>query len=299
VLLAVGCGEFVRNNPFDPAVPVTLTLSGPDSAFAQLDTLRFTVATDPAYDFDPPEWTVVNLEPLGEPGTFRVRKADGDATGASYGASVSVRIGQRTVTKLVGVNLKPVSFAVRNCADGSDSVLLESLEQIGMACWTAYDARGLALGSSTFLLPGAVARSLDAAVVLAEGYGQFKAMGNGTTKLVYEWLGTADTLNVTVKQKVAIATPTPPACLVTLGTALAVGDTMRVGIGPTYYDSTSHPILDSATIEAARATPPQWRDVGTGTPHATITPDGLVTAISPGYAYFGSIWQGHCSFVVR
>jgi hypothetical protein len=295
VLVAAGCGQFARDNPFDPAVPVTLTLAGPDSAFAQLDTLRFSVTTDPAYDFDPPEWTVFNLEPLDEPGAFRVPRPDGSAVGATWTAVITVRIGERSVTKFVGIDLKPVRFTVGNCVDGTKSVLLESLEVPGFACLTFYDERGLALG------PGLATtlRSLDSTVVKVRDTGLLESVGNGTTQVVYEWQGQADTVHFTVKQTVAIATPALATCRVDLGTALAVGDTLRIGIGPPYYDATSHAILDSATIQAARATPPRWQPLYGGSPHATITPDGLVTAISPGYAYFGSIWYGYCSFVIR
>jgi len=71
-MTASSCGEFTHNNPFDPAVPVTLTIHGPDSAFSQFDTLRFTVTTDPVYDYDDVEWLISGLQKIDNNGTWYI-----------------------------------------------------------------------------------------------------------------------------------------------------------------------------------------------------------------------------------
>ena len=69
-----GGGEYVHSNPFDPVVPVTLRIEGPDKTVAQFDTVRFKVVTDPVYDYGSAVWSAtggLEKSPIGQPRRWR------------------------------------------------------------------------------------------------------------------------------------------------------------------------------------------------------------------------------------
>src|SRR5437870_5605764 len=65
------CTDFARTNPFDPAVPLTLTIVGPDTIRSALDTVRYVVRADPAVDFPEADWqTSSPMVKIGPGGTY-------------------------------------------------------------------------------------------------------------------------------------------------------------------------------------------------------------------------------------
>jgi hypothetical protein len=96
-LLLGGCGDLAHVNPYDPAAPFEITLTGPTTAQVG-DTLTFTVETKPRWTrTQPPEWSSLDsrvLYPLG--GGRYVAMVRGTAT-------IEVRFGPRLETRDVTV----------------------------------------------------------------------------------------------------------------------------------------------------------------------------------------------------
>jgi hypothetical protein len=46
---ALACGDYAHTNPYDPAVPVTIVISGPDTLFSYEQVAYYTAATMPAF----------------------------------------------------------------------------------------------------------------------------------------------------------------------------------------------------------------------------------------------------------
>jgi hypothetical protein len=300
VALVVGitasCGDFVRNNPFDPAVPVTLTIKGPDSAFAQYDTLRFTVTTDPVYDYDDVEWQSGGLQKIDNNGTYQVA-AISVYNGRATTVPITVRIGTRTATKNVYIDFKPVGFSARFCGDVGRAVLLNGartaiLDWIGEyvdVCINSLDARGGIITS--YPSSQAQVRSLDTTVAKSGTYGTLTAVGNGTTGVVFTYGSFVDTVTVTVRQSVGYMTATPSACVpppASPSMTLALGDTLRLKLGAPAYDVGGTAITDPATIQQAIATATWAQYPFQGDVPIGITSDGLVTATTRGYARLGA-----------
>ena len=280
----VDCGDFVRTNPFDPSVPVTLRIDGPTQTVAQFDTVRFTVTTTPEYDHEPAVWSVTGgfLEKLDENGTFRAPRI-GVYSGP---AQVTARIATRSTFTSVQVTYKPASFRMFSCDDSSRTIAVSSLDATANACGTAYDAHGGVL--NTYGAPAVtplVATSLDATTVaIGVQPTQVRSIRNGTTKVVYSWNGMTDTLAVAVRQKVATLKVTPAAC----GDAdvrlrMTLGSTAQLSLGPEAYDSTGHPVTDTVAVQAAVSLARWYSSRGL----VTISADGIVTSYFQGYDVLG------------
>jgi len=285
----VGCGgEFVHSNPFDPAVPVTLRIEGPDKTVAQFDTVRFKLTTDPAYDFGAVVWSATGgLEKLDENGTFRAPRI-GLYSGP---VQITAALGPRKAQTTVMVTYQPASFRMYSCADSSRTITITALDTVGGACATVYDARGGFISSNSSPPLPIIATSLDTSIatinVLSSGV---RSVRNGTTRVVYRANGISDTLNVVVRQRLASLTLTPPPCPAGLIT-MKVGSTVQLNLSTPGFDATGHPMADTTEAQAALASARWWRS---GSDRVTVSPDGLVTAVYPygGGDYVGYSWQG-------
>jgi len=285
MLMANSCADFAHTNPFDPAVPVTLTLSGPDSTFAQFDTVRFKVTTDPAYDYDPPEWSLDGLVRLDNNGTYQVRAI------TAYGSeptqvTISVKIGPRTATKTVTVTFRPKTLQVRNCADDSRNVTFTALgPQSGMAlCTNVLDARGGVIATTADVPPYTLAaRALDTTVVQAFARG-LTPITNGTSLVVFTYGPVSDTVNVTVKQKATWLTISPGICSTT---PLSIGQPVQLSVGAPGFDVYHTPLVDP-TLAQREGQDMRWQLTwydSTKAPPVNVTPLGLVTPMATGDAW--------------
>jgi hypothetical protein len=89
LLLSFACGEpFLRTNPYDPNVPVTITLDGPDTIFNSFEQVFYTAHADPAV-FDDSSFLYQSSNPIfleAAPGSFFVLIAP------MYPASISIPV---------------------------------------------------------------------------------------------------------------------------------------------------------------------------------------------------------------
>jgi hypothetical protein len=295
------CGEFVRNNPFDPAVPVKITIQGPDSAFAQFDTLRFTLTTDPVYDYAGlVEWQIGGLQRIDNNGTYQVGPI-ANYSGQPTRVSVTARIGSRTASKDVDIVFKPAGFAVHFCSDGSHTATFSAIGQRANLCASVLDARGGVI--STTQNPPLPSRSLDTTVVQVDTlYASITAVGNGTTSVIFNYGSFMDSVRVTVRQAVGTLTVSPAACgskqYAPTPMPMAFGDTLRLTLGMPAYDVGGRPITDPAIVQQAIADVvwgpyPFMNDVP-----IDITSDGLVTATTRGFARLGAVLGSNPAFPV-
>lgn len=289
LITAIDCGEFAHTNPFDPAVPVTVTVTGPDSAFAQYDTLHFAFTTDPAYDYADVEWQLGGLQKIDNDGTYRVGPTE-SYNGQPVRVTVAVRVDSRVATKTVDVVFPPAGIRARRCGTDTREALLTSLGAWVDVCVSFVDARG-GIISTVPIGTEATTRVLDTTVAKAGEFSRrVQAVGNGSSAVVYTYGSFTDTLTVTVRQAVARVTVSPTACTPVMGVPLMmdVGDTLRLALGAPAYDAGSSPIADAAAIQSAIAEL-RWELVQTqGSTAVSVTPDGLVTALGAGYALVGA-----------
>ena len=286
MFLANSCGDFVRTNPFDPAVPVTLTLSGPDSTFAQFDTVRFTVTTDPTYDNDPPEWQLGGgLLRLDDNGTYQVRQIELYG-GKPVQATIAVKIGPRIATKIVNVTFRPTTLRVRNCADDSREATISALGSGINFCTTVLDARGGIIARNADVTPYSLTtRILDSSVVQRPFPRWLEAAGNGTSLVVFTYGPVSDTMTVSVQQEARWLTMSPRT--VCNGPPLSLGQSIQFTVGAPGQDANRNLLIDQSLADREGQDMRwqlTWYD-STKTPPVSITPLGLLTAISPGYAW--------------
>jgi hypothetical protein len=291
MLLANSCGDFVRTNPFDPAVPVTLTLSGPDSTFAQFDTVRFTVTTDPAYDHDPPDWQLSGLLRLDDNGTYQVRQIELYG-GKPVQATIAVKIGPRIATKTVNVTFRPTTLRVRNCDDDANQVTFTALESTAWLCYSVFDRRGGIITRDADIAPYALAmRVLDTKVVKQGSSARYiTSAGNGSTKVEFSYGPALDTMQFTVRQELRFLSLYPSACeLYGVGDVrLSIGDSIQVRAGAPGRDANRQPMADTSYAHDA-AEGLTWQLGQWGVPFfqttipVTVSPTGWVRAVAPGW----------------
>jgi hypothetical protein len=296
VLLTISvsdCGEFAHTNPFDPAVPVNVTITGPDSAFAQFDTLHFALTTDPAYDYADVQWEMSGLQRIDNSGTYRVGAIENYAA-KPITVTVTARVDSRTASKTVNVVFRPAVFRARNCVDDSRSLTLDALADFIFVCTAAYDRHGGFIGKNVEIAPDQlVEQSLDTTIVKRSPSARiYTTVGNGTTSLVFKYGALADTMQVTVRQAVRGLTLVSPAnCYSGLGVPLSVGQQVQLSIGAPARDRNGYVVTDPVLVQRAVADM-SWSLIAyrryDGTippiPPVSVTPEGLVTAKGDGLA---------------
>lgn len=59
LIVAFACGDpYLHTNPYDPAVPVEIAITGPDSLFSYGELAQYTVQTTPAFPDSAVQWTI-------------------------------------------------------------------------------------------------------------------------------------------------------------------------------------------------------------------------------------------------
>jgi hypothetical protein len=294
-LVASNCGEFARTNPFDPAVPITLTLTGPDSAFAQYDTLHFAVTTDPNYDYDPPFWQFVGgLDKLDDNGTYRVRAME-LFTQLPAKLPVTVKIGPRMATKMVTLVFRPTTLQVRLCADNSKQMTFTAFESSVWICYSAWDKRGALVTKDADVAPYSLTmRILDTTVVKqGQSVRYIRSAGNGTTRVAFSYGPATDTLQFTVRQELRSLSLYPPACdpyYLPGPIMMSIGDSIQVRAGAPGLDANRQPMADTTLAHDIAAQGLTWQLGAYQLPFfsttipVTVTPTGWVKAVALGAA---------------
>ncbi len=215
LLLSFACGEpFVRTNPYDPNVPVTITLVGPDTIFNAFEQAFYTAHADPAV-FADSAFTWQSGNPIfleAAPGSFftlitplypasigvtvtvGVGAIDTVATNiVANGAAPPVVVFRHQVTKIIYLSQRIKNIKLR-CPDthacdpmsvgGTWSVWVDATDSLGHAI-QAYPNSVTNLSTGTPLVTYSVRDPSMASVVpLGTRVGTVTALKPGTTWII-------------------------------------------------------------------------------------------------------------------
>ena len=188
VASSLACGDYARTNPYDPEADVTITITGPDTAWSLLETLHYTATVSPlarrgttiVWDTDD-----VSQLPLRGEGTYQ--------TQAPGNANVVVRVGRHEARYGVAIIQRPVSVFFR-CATGNCRVLITRLGQERTVVVDQYDRLGTELqAGQPFATVSYVVRDPAVAEIIGGSASpqsvQVRALGEGSTYLVATMTG--------------------------------------------------------------------------------------------------------------
>jgi hypothetical protein len=300
-LVIVACGDYAHSNPFDPAMPVELTIVGPDTLTAIGDTARFTLSTSPEFAHEEPTWTIESVTPTTSSfyierigaGVFLTRAFNAVRSQPTTATIVATLGGGRKAKTRFTIFPRPVTLRVDDCGVRAIRTISHSaITATTYLCARLLDRRNNAIltndtAVATARNPSMVAISLRA-INPANGETYWvTGLDTGMTQIVVRRGAFTDSVQLTVRQVLSAFALDPPACR-SGGIPLRVGDTVRVkaGVG---LDSLGIAMRDTTGI-AARAkgmvfqTQPYYASI------ITVTADGLVSAIGRGTAFFyGSV----------
>ena len=216
----VACGDPYRHtNPYDPAVPVNITVTGPDTIYNSFELATFTAQSMPAFADSAVSWNSEGLAPAGGTGTFQ---AVGQPLWPAYfTATVNALIGKVDTT--VSINYTTVHTEIWRHIGSKSVVVTQRLTRIQLRCpdvhacdtlgvggvWSVwvdgFDAHGLqiyALVSSVANpaagTPVAIYTSRDPTVASISPIGiraaNITALKSGTTWIVGTRIAAQDTL---------------------------------------------------------------------------------------------------------
>jgi hypothetical protein len=212
LLLSFACGEpFMRTNPYDPNVPVTITMQGPDTIFNSFEQVFYPAQADPP-DFPDTAFLYQSSNPIyleAAPGSFFVLNAPlypasisvpvtvgvgaidtQPPAGGANGAAAHVIVFRHSVTKTIVISQRIKNIALR-CPDthtcdpmpvgGTWSVWVDVTDSLGHQA-QAYFSPTANSASGTPLVTYSVRDSTIASVVpLGTRVGTVTALKTGTT----------------------------------------------------------------------------------------------------------------------
>jgi hypothetical protein len=148
VAAVISCdAPYVRDNPYDPAVPVTITITGPDSLFSAFEVGTYTAATTPSFPDSAVDWPGV-----GVPG----RSTDYQSAGpplwpATATVNIQAAIGKTdsTVSFVEGFNTVIVQQIEIYRHVGTKSVVLtQRLTHIALRCPDVHACSSIGVGGT-------------------------------------------------------------------------------------------------------------------------------------------------------
>jgi hypothetical protein len=118
--VAIACGEYARDNPYDPEAKVTFTIEGPDTAWTLLQTLEYTATVSPSVPGTEIEWASNDPTMLASRGggTFQTTH-----TGVT---AVVVRVGHHEQLHAVVIRQRAEQVFFR-CAGGVCTVRIDGV----------------------------------------------------------------------------------------------------------------------------------------------------------------------------
>ena len=148
----LGCGDYPRDNPFDPAVPLYLRIDGPTELTAVGETVQLTLHTSPATS-EAPVWHALVANgtvqvSIDQSGRLTVNSdpalPDPWIVGARQPILVTAELGsgRRSATTLVYFAHQATGLRADDCA-GHKTITLDSLHSTAPICATYVDPRGV------------------------------------------------------------------------------------------------------------------------------------------------------------
>lgn len=297
-----GCGDLAHTNPLDVDAPVAVEVTGPDSAFSYFDTLSFVAHTLPSYAPEVTTWSStgrLQLIPLGH-GRFYVSPSQSVQAAPE---TVWVEVDGRAASHVLNFVHKATEFRANVCGSPARMLTLDAFGLQRGLCASAFDARGYSAPSAT---PTVTVSDTSVIAVAVLGAGaQVTARANGTAVVTFAAAGMADSVIVTVRQRINYVVMSPTACA-SPGIYLSVGDSIQLSPTNRGVDAGGSLVADTARVRAAVSSM-SFVDGDSRTNSVTVSPTGLVVATHTGSdivqgfattAEDGTVWS-ICYFWVR
>ncbi|MDE2872413.1 MAG: Ig-like domain-containing protein [Gemmatimonadota bacterium] len=220
VTAAGGCGD----DPVDPPVATTITISPGTATFASIgDTVQLSATVQDQYGDD---MTDVSVTWTSRDPAVATVTSGGLVTAAGNGATtVEAAVGEAVATATMTTRQQPAEVRVTSALDTlvaiGDTVRLSA---------EAFDANGHPVEEAAFTWA-----SDDEAVLTVDAAGLVTAAGPGSARVTAATDGVSGGVEVTVDQRTAEVTVTPPT-----DTLRALGDTARLTAAA--LDANGHPV---------------------------------------------------------
>jgi hypothetical protein len=211
---------YVHTNPYDPVVPVTITITGPDSLFSAFEVGTYTAATTPSFPDSAVDWPGV-----GDPGrTGNLQNSGPPLWPETFTFNVQAAIGSidTTITHAAGNTVIQETIHIYRHIVSKPVVLTQRLVQIALRCPDVHACDPISVGGTDS--------------VWVDGF-------DALNQKIYRPLGTAlNPLNGTpvatfVLRDPSIASMTPVGTRVVALTALKPGSTWIVANRTNLVDS--------------------------------------------------------------
>jgi hypothetical protein len=141
--VSVACGDpYVHTNPYDPVVPVTITVTGPDTIYNSFGLATFSAQSVPAFPDTAVSWNSDGLASSGGMGTFQ---AVGPPLWPNYfTATVNALIGKVDTT--VAINYQIVFTSIWRHSGSKQVVVTQRLTRITLRCPDVHACDTLGVG---------------------------------------------------------------------------------------------------------------------------------------------------------
>jgi hypothetical protein len=143
VIALIACGDpYQHTNPYDPVVPVTITVTGPDTIYNSFELATFSAQSVPAFPDTAVSWNSYGLASSGGTGTFQ---AVGQPLWPDYfTATVNALIGK--VDTNVAINYQIVFTSIWRHTGSKQVIVTQRLTKIQLRCPDTHACDTLGVG---------------------------------------------------------------------------------------------------------------------------------------------------------
>ena len=283
LLATVACTDLPHTNPFHPDMPVSITVSGPDTLTTVGELFEITVGIDPAWDDAPLEWEYrtavmwIGNTTLGR--TFRLPAGGWTSDTVQF----TVWAGPHRATKVVTLDqrLARVGFLpcpLITCIAFLDEEPLLPPRLVGLTHWDAGNSPMDLTKVPDSVADGIVSR--DPSIIEID-YGAsgrdliaLVPKAQGSTHLVSTQYGSDSVLVYADWNGASMQMPCPA--------PMTVDESVQ--LTATAVSSGGVPLIRPYTVT--------WTLDNSGTGEGTLTSSGFLTATGPGSLFIVARWQG-------
>lgn len=143
--LLVACGDpYQHTNPYDPVVPVDITITGPDTIYNSFGLATYSAQSVPAFPDSAVSWKSLGLASSGGTGTFQ---AVGQPLWPDYAtATVTALIGKVDTT--ISQNFLTVQTSIWRHSGSKVVIVTQRLTRIQLRCPDTHACDTLAVGGT-------------------------------------------------------------------------------------------------------------------------------------------------------
>jgi len=145
LVVLIACGDpYLHTNPYDPVVPVNITVTGPDTIYNSFELATFSAQSVPAFPDSAVSWNSDGLQSAGGTGTFQ---AVGQPLWPAYfAATVNALIGKVDTT--ISINYTTVHLSIWRHVGSKQVVVTQRLTRIVLRCPDVHACDTLSVGGA-------------------------------------------------------------------------------------------------------------------------------------------------------